>query len=117
KIGAITAGVNHRLTDRERAAVIERAAPKVIVDAGAVAPVRAGPIRRPPPLDDDPDRPIAIVFTSGTTGTPKGAVFCGRQLAFITRTDTGDRWGGGGPQLAGTSFAHVGPMTKLPGNL
>ena len=42
---------------------------------------------RPPPLDPDPDRPVAIVFTSGTTGLPKGALFAGRQLAFIT----GDR--------------------------
>src|SRR5262249_16905234 len=71
----------------------------------------------PPPLTPDDDRPIAIVFTSGTTGTPKGAVFTGRQLRFITEVDTGGTWGGGGAQLGGTSLAHLGPTTKLPGNL
>ena len=70
-----------------------------------------------PPLDDDPDRPVAIVFTSGTTGPPKGAVFANRQLDFITTIDTGGKWDSGGAALAGNSFASLGPMTKLPGNL
>ena len=51
---------------------------------------------RPAPLATDHDRPIAIVFTSGTTGMPKGAVFCGRQIGFITQCDVGEAWGGGG---------------------
>ena len=59
----------------------------------ALAGLPACPAARRRPLADDPDRPIAIVFTSGTTGTPKGAVFGGRQLDFITRVDTGGRWG------------------------
>ena len=69
----------------------------------------------PPPLPDDPDRPVAIVFTSGTTGIPKGAVYGNRQLAFITATDVGDTWGGGARSFTGTSFAHLGFMTKLAG--
>ena len=48
---------------------------------------------------DDPDRPVAIIFTSGTTGLPKGALYCNRQLAFITQTDVGDAWGAGGRGL------------------
>jgi acyl-CoA synthetase (AMP-forming)/AMP-acid ligase II len=68
----------------------------------------------PPDLPPDPDRPVAIVFTSGTTGTPKGAVFAGRQLDAISQVDGGRRWGGGGRSLASTSFAHLGTMTKLP---
>ncbi len=60
---------------------------------------------------------MTIVFTSGTTGLPKGAVFAGRQLQAITDVDVGDSWGGGGATMAGTSFAHLGPMTKLPGVL
>src|SRR5207237_3395030 len=71
----------------------------------------------PPRIVDDPDRPVAIIFTSGTTGLPKGALYCNRQLAFITLTDVGDTWGGGGRAFSGTSFAHLGFMTKFAGNL
>ncbi len=63
---------------------------------------------------EDPDRVVAIVFTSGTTGLPKGAVFGVAELAAITASDVGDRWGGGGAMLASTAFAHIGFMTKLP---
>ena len=69
-------------------------------------------------LPDDPDRPVAIVFTSGTTGLPKGAVFCERQLEAVAVADTGGAWapaGQAGPaMLASTQFAHIGITTKLP---
>ena len=57
------------------------------------------------------------MFTSGTTGVPKGAVYTGRQIRFITEVDTGMQWGGGGASLGATSLAHLGPTTKLAGNL
>jgi acyl-CoA synthetase (AMP-forming)/AMP-acid ligase II len=136
KIGAITAGVNDRLTPAERSAVVDRATPRLVVAAPGLAPgghdtlevepavgvdALLGELRardaRLPELDPDPEREVAIVFTSGTTGMPKGAVYCNRQLEFITRTDVGDTWGGGGRGLATNSFAHLGFMTKLAGNL
>jgi acyl-CoA synthetase (AMP-forming)/AMP-acid ligase II len=136
KLGAITAGVNDRLSPRERAAVLQLADPALVVAAADLAPsayqsvttdaapsvdVVLGDLRvageSPPPLPDNPDRPVAIVFTSGTTGVPKGALYCNRQLDFITRTDVGDAWDGGGRSFTGTSFAHLGFMTKLAGNL
>jgi acyl-CoA synthetase (AMP-forming)/AMP-acid ligase II len=117
RLGAITAGVNARLAAPEQAAVLATADPKMVVDTpSAVLELRV-PGGSPPSLDDDPDRPVAIVFTSGTTGTPKGAVFANRQLTFITQVDTSGNWGGGGTTFAATSFAHLGPMTKLPGSL
>ena len=57
------------------------------------------------------------MFTSGTTGLPKGATFTNRQIRFITDVDTGMRWGGGGASLGATSLAHLGPTTKLAGSL
>jgi acyl-CoA synthetase (AMP-forming)/AMP-acid ligase II len=117
RLGAITAGVNTRLSIPEQERVLSAAdATLVLRDPTDVHALRVRDAI-PDPLADDPERPIALVFTSGTTGTPKGAVFAGRQLAFITGVDTGGAWGGGGATYAATSFAHLGPMTKLPGSL
>ncbi|MCJ7670890.1 MAG: AMP-binding protein [Acidimicrobiia bacterium] len=136
KLGAVTAGVNDRLTEGERVGVLERATPRLVIGAVGAVPsafdglelAPAGSTTElladlrvagdpPPPLPDDPERPVTIVFTSGTTGAPKGALYCNRQLAFITANDVGDAWGGGGRGFTGTSFAHLGFMTKLAGNL
>jgi acyl-CoA synthetase (AMP-forming)/AMP-acid ligase II len=117
KVGAITAGVNPRLAPPEQEAVAR-------VAGGALTLTSADQVealRRPDavaPLPDDAERPVALVFTSGTTGEPKGALFRDRQLAAVTRIDVADAWGdpdaAAPPMLAGTQFAHVGFMTKLP---
>lgn len=117
KVGAVTAGVNTRLARPERTAVLEVADAKLVLDDLAAIAELAVPDAAPRPLVDDPARPVAIVFTSGTTGAPKGAVFANSQLAAICQADTGDAWGGGGRTIAATSFAHLGFMTKLAGNL
>jgi acyl-CoA synthetase (AMP-forming)/AMP-acid ligase II len=137
KLGAITAGVNDRLTAAERAGVLGTAEPRLVLADPGLAPDGDRDVEivetadhhedllrglrvegdAPPPLVLEPEQPVAIVFTSGTTGLPKGALYCNRQLEFITRTDVGDTWGGGGRGLVGTSMAHLGFMTKLPGNL
>lgn len=138
KVGAITTGINDRLSPAERDVVLTRADPRVVIAAPGIEPTSTpaeivvatsvpdpdAPVleelRRPaapPVLPDDPERPVAIIFTSGTTGAPKGALYTNRQLAFITRTDVGETWGGGSRSFTGTSFAHLGFMTKLAGNL
>jgi acyl-CoA synthetase (AMP-forming)/AMP-acid ligase II len=124
KVGAVTAGVNPRLAPPEQEALVELADPVLTLsepgELAALAVEGAGLVDRgdtPPVLGDDPERPVAIVFTSGTTGVPKGAVFCERQLAAVAETDTGGAWappGQPGPaMLASTQFAHVGFTTKL----
>jgi len=117
KVGAITAGVNPRLAPPEQAAVGAVAGGGLELDSAdqVEALRRPGPVE---PLADDPERPVALVFTSGTTGEPKGALFRNRQLAAITHIDVADAWGDPDaepvPTLAGTQFAHVGFTTKLP---
>ena len=117
KIGAITAGVNPKLTPAEHTAIIVVADPALVL--ASADDVMA--LRRPStlePLDLTPDRATALVFTSGTTGAPRGALFLERQLAAATTIDTGDVWGDPSapptPMMAATEFAHVGFMTKLP---
>ncbi|MEY2570510.1 MAG: hypothetical protein QOE63_860, partial [Acidimicrobiaceae bacterium] len=117
RIGAITTGVNTRLSEPEQQAVLALTAPRLVLRTLGEARRLAVSAPVPAPLEPDPDRPVAIIFTSGTTGTPKGAVFGERQLSFITAVDTNGVWGGGGSSMAGTSFAHLGPMTKLSGVL
>jgi acyl-CoA synthetase (AMP-forming)/AMP-acid ligase II len=124
KLGAVTAGINPRLAPPEQDAMVGLADPVLALrepaEVAALALAGAGLVDRgaaPPVLPADLQRPVAIVFTSGTTGVPKGAVFCERQLAAVAETDTGGAWaepGQPGPaMLASTQFAHVGFTTKL----
>jgi acyl-CoA synthetase (AMP-forming)/AMP-acid ligase II len=140
KIGAVTAGVNDKLSPPERRRCLEITRPALVLASHALAATTElrtvdhigavvevpdeGPsaeilavVRTTtgdlPDLGPDPDRAVAVVFTSGTTGEPKGAVFGERQLDAISDADGGRRWGTGGQGLASTSFAHLGYMTKL----
>lgn len=141
-LGAVAAGLNRRLTHSERADLVDGVEPDWIVTDTPELWRHKGPHIIPvttsahpdeallelrsassgrgnslPPLPPDPDRPVAVVFTSGTTGRPKAAVFGESQIEAITLADTGGALDIGGRVIAATSFAHVGFMTKLAGNL
>jgi acyl-coenzyme A synthetase/AMP-(fatty) acid ligase len=119
KVGAITAGLNPRLAAPEQDALIDLVDPALVVDSEEMVDelVSHGAPRAPAPLlAPDPDRGVALVFTSGTTGVPKAALFCERQLDAVWRLDAGGTFAHapGAPMLASTQFAHIGIMTKLP---
>src|SRR5437016_3664145 len=84
--------------------------------ANTVADLAGGarPASAVPPAADDP---VAIVFTSGTTGIPKGAWYSHRNLLALAEID-GRRHAGGAPSspkhlAAGLSFAHIGTMARI----
>ena len=129
RLGAITSGINPRMGAGEVASIIERAAP---VARWSSTPTRAslpapGPVAIAQPRrgrggvgrraarvagpSSTPRDPVAVVWTSGTTGRPKGALFDHANLAAVARgTDVlsqpGDR------RLSPLPFAHVGYMTR-----
>ncbi len=129
RIGAITTGVNLRMGAAEQASITARVHPVVtVVDTDAVAedavPPGSGTVvaRRslgagwghdgPGAVARDEHDPVTIVWTSGSTGVPKGAVFDHANLrAVAAGTDVlshpGDR------RLSPLPFAHVGYMTRV----
>lgn len=135
KCDAVVAGINPGLAPLERARVLERSAARVALveeslldglgNAGteleviAGDPPRGDPDDAPTPLPEDPERMAAIVFTSGSTGVPKGAVFRERHLEAAAAIDgiPDGSWGGGGPMMASTPFPHVGFVMKILGYL
>ena len=137
KLGAITAGVSSRLPAPERAVLVnevagaERAIATAAMAEGLAPDIDVievalgdGPgsvcadlrvrYEAPAPLPSDGDRPVAVVFTSGTTGVPKGATFTNQILADIAVVDTGNGWGEGSPITSNTQMAHIGVMGKVP---
>ncbi|MFL6238502.1 MAG: class I adenylate-forming enzyme family protein [Actinomycetes bacterium] len=116
RLGAVTAGISDRFAEAERNNVLDRLQPDLVLGLEDVGRLPTSD-REPPTPPYDDERPVAIVFTSGTTGTPRGATFCGKQLLAITAMDVGTTWGGGDPVVVSTGLPHVGFMTKLPGHL
>lgn len=123
RLGAVTTGVNPRLGRWEIDAILARTRARVAVVAdGLPAPESAETVLRcsdviatwngrraidfPRIASTDP---VAIVWTSGTTGGPKGAVFTHRQLCAVASSSTAltarfDR------KLSPTPFTHIGYM-------
>lgn len=65
-----------------------------------------------------PEDPVAIVYTSGTTGKPKGALFAHRSLEAVSRTRHEMGTGRGERALSsGAPFAHIGFMTKITAHI
>ena len=128
RLGAVTTGVNLRLGPAEQASITARISPAVtvvdtdlvppasvppgagrVVDRAALWPAAADAAPRLPSLRAED--PVAVVWTSGSTGVPKGAVFDHANLAAVAAgTDVLSR--PGDRRLSPLPFAHVGYMTR-----
>ena len=78
RLGAIAAPVHHLMGPHEVANVLEAVAPAVVVDDLDALPA-GDPIETP---WVDADRLAAVLFTSGSSGTPKGVLHTQATLAF-----------------------------------
>lgn len=127
-VGAITTGLNPRLGPLEVTGVLTKAAPALVVrdeEAGlppvppgmAVLPRAALPAVGTPSIAGSPAElrrsdPVSLIFTSGTTGLPKGALFDADNLAAFA-TSAGVMSAPYDRRLTGTPFPHAGFMAKL----
>jgi len=112
RLGAITSGINPRLGPTEVAGILERARPRVVIteDDDIASWSELDPPARRPSLD--PSDPVAVVWTSGTTGQPKGAVFDHVNLEAMAR-GAGALSAFGDRRLSPLPFAHVAYMTRV----
>lgn len=110
RAGAVATGINTRLGATEVDHIHRRAEP-VHTFRGALPDTAPGdPQRRR--VRAEPTDPVAIVWTGGTTGMPKGAWFDHACLQAMTLgaaplSALGDR------RLSPLPFAHVGAMTRV----
>jgi acyl-CoA synthetase (AMP-forming)/AMP-acid ligase II len=125
-IGAITTGLNPRLGRREVESMLQQSDPALIVaDArlGALPDTGHRLLSRdalgsdtsrsaPPSVELTRRDLVALIFTSGTTGTPKGAAFDADRLAAGAAA-SGVMSAPYDRRLTSTPFSHAGYMFKL----
>ena len=127
RAGAIAVPVNARMTAPELAKVIDHAAPRVVIytsGCSAEAQAHAGDAtpqdlgfgafhmaeRDPGPVDADTDDVAVILYTTGTTGAPKGVMLTHANLMFAGNLSARIREMGEGDRIYG-----VLPLTHVFG--
>ncbi|HSO94664.1 MAG TPA: AMP-binding protein [Acidimicrobiia bacterium] len=128
RVGAITSAINPRLGAAEQRSIFDRTQPRVTVLGDGVSLAPGAPAGHVLEVDDlksafasgpptalprlDPTDPTCIVWTSGTTGVPKGAVYDHVTQAAISR-NVGELTAPGDRRLVVLPFPHVGYMTRM----
>ena len=129
KLGAVTTGLNTRLGRREVESIFSQCSPALVIrdEAAGLAQIPAGvailtrdelpaiyehSVEDPPREVCEESDPVTIMWTSGTTGQPKGVFLDHRNMQAIAAAAgpisvPGDR------KLMSTPFVHAGYMAKL----
>ncbi len=133
KAGAILVGLNWRLAPAEIAAIVADASPKLIVVADEQLPLLTAQARATegissilsldteyepwiasgtgvdPNVEVGPDDTVLLLYTSGTTGVPKGVELTNRNTAYTKLLAT-EVWGFTADKvnLAGMPMFHIG---------
>ncbi|MCO5165593.1 MAG: long-chain fatty acid--CoA ligase [Planctomycetes bacterium] len=74
RLGAILVPINWRLAQPEIDWIVGHCAPRVVLEAANLAPLDDWSDPAVPCAEATADTPLMILYTSGTTGRPKGAV-------------------------------------------
>ena len=126
KLGAVTVGLNFRLAAPEVAAIVADAAPRVVVvdpefadllpadgptvvQLGEEYEAWLGDDDSDPGYEPDPDDVVLQLYSSGTTGNPKGAMLTSANLMWTPRM--GREFYGMGPDtvnLVPSPLFHIG---------
>ena len=125
RLGAISSGINTRLGATEVDDILARTDSGLLILDDAIEPPRKSPrivlrsqlaslyAHSPLPCWPQiaPSTPVALVWTSGTTGRPKGAVFDHANLEAVS-AGAGEMGATADRRISATPFPHVGYMSR-----
>lgn len=125
RLGAVLAPLNARLTRAELAPLVEDVEPRLVLALRALmdrlpgaeplepfAAINAMPSLRCAPMEED--APRVVLFTSGTTGRPKGAVLTEGNFRASSRASAANLGTPPAPRWLGTlPLFHVGGLAML----